>query len=279
MFDFLIIFVSFTSIFFLLQKLQSKNNFWKKSKVPFIESQLIFLGNMGAAFFGFEHISEALDELYHHPKAQNQEFVGFNLLWKPAILIRDPHLVKKFLLSKKISNKEVDPQKYFKIVDRMGKNLASNIVAGEETNASDLILKYMLDTISLVSLGIELNSLNCNEKPQKRINFKKSLMQSLKERLIYFLPELSQILRVKNSKSALADFFDQIFNDQKIYGNDVLDKLLQEKEDSNVKDLLFEGFESTNHSIITTLYFISLNVSFSIYIFDLILSVLHFKEF
>lgn len=74
-----------------------RKNYWRDQDVPHVESPILF-GNFYKTFFLREPVTDAFDRIYHHPKAKGQPFVGVNLFHKPAIVVRDPELVKKILV-------------------------------------------------------------------------------------------------------------------------------------------------------------------------------------
>lgn len=74
-----------------------RKNYWADKGVPYVESP-IFLGNLAGALFCRENVTKALNRIYYHPTSKSVPFIGFNLFHKPAILLRDPDLVKQIMV-------------------------------------------------------------------------------------------------------------------------------------------------------------------------------------
>ncbi|KAH8253578.1 hypothetical protein KR032_006083, partial [Drosophila birchii] len=71
-------------------------SYWKRLGVPQIKPKWI-VGNLMPLLMqkGFP---EFIYQLYNHPDAENEPFVGIHIFHKPALLIRDPELVKNILV-------------------------------------------------------------------------------------------------------------------------------------------------------------------------------------
>lgn len=114
-----------------------RQRFWKDHNIPHIPGPIL-LGNIVRAFFFKEHISTAIARLYHHPNAKDQPFVGFNLFYKPAILITDPELIKRILVRDfnyfsnhysgfDVSHDPMGANNMFQIKNPTWKNLRANL--------------------------------------------------------------------------------------------------------------------------------------------------------
>lgn len=74
-----------------------RQNYWKDRNVPHIKSPLL-LGHFYKTVLLKENNVNAITRLYEHPNAKGQAFVGINVFHKPAILIREPELIKRVLI-------------------------------------------------------------------------------------------------------------------------------------------------------------------------------------
>lgn len=84
------------SAFVLLWALKRKN-YWRDKGVTYIDSPIL-LGSFFKTLILREPVTETFDRLYNHPSAKNEPFIGVNLFHKPAILIRDPEMIKKVMV-------------------------------------------------------------------------------------------------------------------------------------------------------------------------------------
>lgn len=74
-----------------------KKNYWKNRNIPHIESPLL-LGHFYKTVLLKESNINTLTYLYDHPNATGNPFVGINVFHKPAILLREPELIKRVLI-------------------------------------------------------------------------------------------------------------------------------------------------------------------------------------
>lgn len=81
-------------IIYLYGWAKKRQTYWKDQKIPHIES-FPLLGHFVRPTILKENISDTIIRLYNHPSAKGQPFIGINIFHKPAILIRDPELVKR----------------------------------------------------------------------------------------------------------------------------------------------------------------------------------------
>lgn len=73
---------------------KQRQTYWKRKNIPYIESRPL-LGHFTRTVFLKENIAHTISRLYNHSKAKGQPFVGINAFHKPALLIRDPNLIKQ----------------------------------------------------------------------------------------------------------------------------------------------------------------------------------------
>lgn len=95
---FVIIASAISVIVFILVRIWGikKRNYWKTQKVNTVDSTLL-LGHFARSFIFKKPISERCQEIYSHESVRDQPLVGVNIFHKPAILIRDPVLIKRIL--------------------------------------------------------------------------------------------------------------------------------------------------------------------------------------
>ncbi|XP_067628166.1 probable cytochrome P450 6g2 isoform X2 [Eurosta solidaginis] len=72
-------------------------DYWKRLDVPQLRPTF-GLGNLGGLFSMQRSPAEFVQSLYNHPDACDKPFVGIHVLTQPAILLRDPELVKHILV-------------------------------------------------------------------------------------------------------------------------------------------------------------------------------------
>lgn len=84
-----------TIVIALYTWVQRNYNYWNKKNVPFIKPDLFF-GNIKDMILGRNGSAIVMEKLY---KAhESSPIVGIYVLNKPALLIRDPELIKKILV-------------------------------------------------------------------------------------------------------------------------------------------------------------------------------------
>ncbi|KAJ6639682.1 putative cytochrome P450 6g2 [Pseudolycoriella hygida] len=74
-----------------------RQNYWKIHNIPHVKSPLL-VGHFFKMVLLKESNVDVLSKLYYHPNAKGKAFVGINIFHKPAILIREPELVKRVLI-------------------------------------------------------------------------------------------------------------------------------------------------------------------------------------
>ncbi|XP_053683439.1 probable cytochrome P450 6a13 [Sabethes cyaneus] len=87
-------------LYLLWEWLRYNFRYWQREAVPGPKPSLLF-GNIGASLAMKKHIAEVVDEWY---KAfPNEPIVGYYKVFKPAVLIRDPELIKTVLVKDQAS--------------------------------------------------------------------------------------------------------------------------------------------------------------------------------
>lgn len=94
--ELLLITLSLT-IFYGYHWAKQRQTYWKRNNVPYIES-LPLLGHFTWMVLLKENIAHVISRLYNHPNAKGQPYVGINVFHKPALLIRDPELIKQMAI-------------------------------------------------------------------------------------------------------------------------------------------------------------------------------------
>lgn len=74
-----------------------RQNYWKHRNIPYIKSPLL-LGHFFKTVLLKENNVNAITRLYDHSNAKGKAFVGINVFHKPAILLREPELIKRVLI-------------------------------------------------------------------------------------------------------------------------------------------------------------------------------------
>lgn len=73
------------------------NSYWKRKGLPYVPAKP-FVGNLKDVLFYKTSAAEQFGAFYFAPEAKDHPFVGINLFHKPALVIRDPELVKRLLV-------------------------------------------------------------------------------------------------------------------------------------------------------------------------------------
>lgn len=74
---------------------EQSNNIWEKKKIPCLKRKYIF-GNIFPAITFKYSIGQLLEDIYR--KAGDNPYIGFYVVNKPAILIKDPAIIKLILV-------------------------------------------------------------------------------------------------------------------------------------------------------------------------------------
>ncbi|EDV98208.1 probable cytochrome P450 6g2 [Drosophila grimshawi] len=77
--------------------LRQHYDYWIRQDVPQLEPSL-FLGNLGGLLSMQSNPADFIAQLYNHPDAQDKPFVGIHVFHKPALLLRDPALIKRIMV-------------------------------------------------------------------------------------------------------------------------------------------------------------------------------------
>uniref|UniRef100_A0A336K519 CSON013221 protein n=1 Tax=Culicoides sonorensis TaxID=179676 RepID=A0A336K519_CULSO len=182
---------------------EKRRNYWKDRNIPHIESPL--WGHFFATTFLQEHVTTTLTKLYNHERAKNQKFVGINIFHKPAILVRDPELVKRILVKDfnyftnrhtatdlrsdplagnnlflsnnplwKILRSKLSPiftsgkmKQMFYMVDKIGNDLNEVISVRVKNGSSEMPIRvlFQMFTIDAISLVAFATESNCLKDP------------------------------------------------------------------------------------------------------------------
>uniref|UniRef100_A0A1B0CD20 Cytochrome n=2 Tax=Lutzomyia longipalpis TaxID=7200 RepID=A0A1B0CD20_LUTLO len=86
----------FVAIWLLAQWWQrSAKNYWKKIGIPYIPGRPF----IGSGFVFKQSMGEFFMDLYNDPGTKNEPIAGFYFFHKPSLLIRDPELIKRILVT------------------------------------------------------------------------------------------------------------------------------------------------------------------------------------
>lgn len=80
---------------FLYMYVHFKYKYWEKKGVPFVKPTFLF-GSLKDNFIGKRHISFTGQDIYN--ELEEKKFGGFFELLSPSLVIRDPELIKSFLI-------------------------------------------------------------------------------------------------------------------------------------------------------------------------------------
>ncbi len=71
--------------------------YWKRRKIPSIESKPI-VGSLTELITFRKCVAEQFSDFYFDEKTKDKPFVGIHMFHKPAIILRDPELIKRVLV-------------------------------------------------------------------------------------------------------------------------------------------------------------------------------------
>ncbi|KAH8271610.1 hypothetical protein KR018_011053, partial [Drosophila ironensis] len=77
--------------------LQQHFSYWRRRGVPEIKPRWI-VGNLMGLMSMRSSPAEFIAQLYNHPDAENEPFVGIHVFHKPALLLRDPELIRRIMV-------------------------------------------------------------------------------------------------------------------------------------------------------------------------------------
>lgn len=73
-------------------------NYWKRYKIPYVPASPI-IGNLNDVVRLKKSMAEIIKDIYDSKQAQGHSIVGFHTFMNPTLLIRDPELIKKILVT------------------------------------------------------------------------------------------------------------------------------------------------------------------------------------
>lgn len=75
---------------------QHVTTFWKRHRMPYVPA-LPLIGNFKDIATFKTTVGERLQEIYNDAAAIGQPAVGFHMFYKPALMVRDPELLRRVL--------------------------------------------------------------------------------------------------------------------------------------------------------------------------------------
>lgn len=95
----MLLFVSLIGILILSSYfyLKYRYTYWSRCGVPQVSPALL-VGNLLPLLRMTKTSAQVIQDIYHHPRARSSAIVGIYLFHRPALLIRDPELVKRILI-------------------------------------------------------------------------------------------------------------------------------------------------------------------------------------
>ncbi|XP_077299001.1 uncharacterized protein LOC143920158 [Arctopsyche grandis] len=148
------------------------NNYWKERKVPY-EQPKFFFGNFKDVFNGSKHFGMLYVDLYKQFK--NAAYVGLYKLWTPAIMIRDPDLIRTVLVKDFQNfasndfqmNPDVDPIMSKNIFNQTGEEWKKNRSAWTASMTSNKIKNAFEKTDDKCKIMIEHIKNHIKENPNE----------------------------------------------------------------------------------------------------------------
>lgn len=77
--------------------LKYRYRYWKRYGITQIPPTML-VGNLGSILRMSKSSAEVITDFYHYPQAKDKAAVGIYLFHTPALLIRDPELIKRVLI-------------------------------------------------------------------------------------------------------------------------------------------------------------------------------------
>lgn len=74
-----------------------KSNYWRRCGFPSVYAMPL-IGSVGRVLTFQKCVTEQFCDFYFDKSTKDQPFVGFHLLYKPVIVIKDPALLKRVLV-------------------------------------------------------------------------------------------------------------------------------------------------------------------------------------
>lgn len=81
----------------LLAWAQQRTTFWQRHRMPFVPA-LPLIGNFKDIATFKTAVGERMQEIYNDAAARDRAAVGFHMFHKPALMVRDPELVRRVLV-------------------------------------------------------------------------------------------------------------------------------------------------------------------------------------
>ncbi|CAB3366382.1 Hypothetical predicted protein [Cloeon dipterum] len=230
-------------------------DYWKKRGVPEIKKKVPFLGSTADAVLFKKQMNLCILDAYR--ELEGHRFGGLYAMRTPALIVRDPELIKHIMVkdfssftdnSMHISEKN-DPMFAFNIFAMKGdkwkyarSKLAPAFTTGKIRNTFPLILEvcndlkshfsskieskdndfeahelaknFTTDVVGSCAFGIKCNSLsepdNQFRKMGKEIMSPSTLWRQIEIALIFFLPKIAELLRVKFIAKYIEEFFQDL---------------------------------------------------------------------
>lgn len=73
------------------------NGYWERNNVPYIPAKPL-IGNLGKILSLQQGVADLFSEMYNNEIGRDSPVVGIQVVHKPALLIKDPELIKNMLV-------------------------------------------------------------------------------------------------------------------------------------------------------------------------------------
>ena len=73
------------------------NSYWKRNKIPFVSAKPI-VGNLIDVLLFRKCVAEIFADIYNDQAAVDKPVVGIHFFHKPALVVKDPELIKSVLV-------------------------------------------------------------------------------------------------------------------------------------------------------------------------------------
>lgn len=234
-------------------------DYWKKRGVPYVKP-LPLLGNLKDILLVRKSLPEVYEEMYW--KLDGYKYGGFFKFRQPALLVRDPELVKTILVKDfssfhdndmetdedldpmfgrnpfvlrgdrwKLTRSQLTPafsqskiKPYFPLIADLCQELKQCIEnsgpSGTEFEAKELCARFTTDVVANCAYGIRGNALqdaNCEFRRMGRDLLEPSFWKNVKFMVIFFLPTLAKLLRLRFATAKVQEFFRRIIKEVTTY--------------------------------------------------------------
>uniref|UniRef100_A0A1A9V3C8 Cytochrome P450 n=1 Tax=Glossina austeni TaxID=7395 RepID=A0A1A9V3C8_GLOAU len=237
--------------------LSCRYRYWLRHGVVYVEPSPI-VGNLGPLLRMKSSSAHMIQAIYNHSEVGDRPFVGIYLFHRPALLLRDPELIKRILncfgdplgslnlfFLKNPYWKEIrlkltpffssgKLKQMFPLVEEVGLNLNEYLLKmplnGDNSfqlELKELCALYTTDVIATVAFGIQANSFkypNGEFRRNGREIFRFSIKRALNFSVVFFLPHLVPYLGIKVVPSKQTEFLRSTMN-----------RVLEEREKSGIK--------------------------------------------